>query len=166
MTLETFQPWSIGQPNGKEIENCGVINSDINEWEDWPCSSHHCIICDSPSHITYVLRGLCKSTLLDTHFAWSAMESNANLIRGYTKSAMVWTQKGYRINAYNNLHTYVLYNESRRTPIYGTKYWNVVNDSCKYDDSSTGLINEHSSRILLTFNTCGPNEFNCNDGTW
>ena len=165
LSMEAFQPWSRSEPNGKERENCGVINSNINEWEDWQCSSHTCIICDSPSHITYVLRGLCKSTLLDTYFAWSAKD-NDNLIRGYTKSVMVWTKEGWRINVYNNLYTYALYNESRFTPIYGAKYWSVFNDTCKYDESSIVIHDEHSLRILLSLNTCGPNEFNCDDGTW
>ena len=166
MTMETFQPWNIGEPNGEERENCGVISSSTNLWEDWPCSSQHCIICDAPSYITYVLRGLCESTLLDTHFAWSDKESIEDFFRGYTKSVMKWTKEEWRINIYNNQHTYALFNESRNTPFIGTKHWNVVNDACKYDGSSAGIHSEHSSRILLSLNACGPNEFNCNDGTW
>ena len=104
--METFQPWSSGQPNGQEIENCGVISSDTNEWESWSCLSQHCIICDAPSHITYVLRGLCKSTLFDTHFAWSSEKSDYDFIRGYTKSVIELTKEGWKINVYNNQHTY------------------------------------------------------------
>ena len=67
---------------------------------------------------------------------------------------------------YNNPDTHALFNESGSTPLIGTKYWNVVNDTCKYDKTNAGIHNEYSSRILLSLNTCGPNEYNCNDGTW
>ena len=80
--MTTFQPWSSGEPNGEERENCGRINYDLNEWQDVPCSNtydQHCIICDYPSHITYNVRGFCTSTLFDTHYAWSRMGSDQDL---------------------------------------------------------------------------------------
>ena len=163
MSLEIFQPWGSGEPNGNERENCGVINSD-NEWEDWPCSSQHCIICESPSHINYIVRGLCESTLLDTQFAWSVMERD--LIRGYTKTKLEHI-KEWRINMYNNQHTYAVlmpYENNRDPHFIGTNYWNLINDACKYDGSVSGVQN--SSRILLSVNACEPHEFNCYDGTW
>ena len=164
LCLETFQPWDSGEPNGNKRENCGVINSKTNRWEDWPCSSQHCIICECPSHINYIVRGLCESTLLDTQFAWSVMERD--LIRGYTKTKLEHI-KEWRINMYNNQHTYAVlmpYENNRDPHFIGTNYWNLINDACKYDGSVSGVQN--SSRILLSVNACEPHEFNCYDGTW
>ena len=103
---------------------------------------------------------------MDTHYAWTAKEGNYDLFRGYTKSVIEQTKEGWKINVYNNQQTYAQFNESRNSYLLGTKHWNVVNDACTYDVSSTGIHNEHSSRILLSLNTCEPYEFNCNDGTW
>ena len=166
LSMETFQPWSSGEPNGDERENCGRINYGLNAWEDASCSNQHCIVCVYPLHITYNVRGLCPSSLFDTHYAWSRKGIDQDLHRGYKKSVMEWTEEGWRINIYNNPDTFAMFNESRNTPFTGTKYWNVVNDACKYDESNAGIHNKKSSRILLSLNTCSPNEYNCNDGTW
>lgn len=166
LARQNFQPWSSGEPNGEERENCGRLYYEQNEWEDVSCSNQHCIICDYPLHITYNVRGLCASTLFDTHYAW-IHNVNDELLRGYTKSVMEWKEEGCRINVYNNPDTYAMFNESRNTPYMGTKYWNIVNDACRYDKTNGAEIhNNNTSRILLSLNTCGPNEYNCNDGTW
>ena len=41
LSMETFQPWSGGEPNGGRSENC--VQQDTREkWNDYPCSNAEC----------------------------------------------------------------------------------------------------------------------------
>ena len=162
--MKKFQLWSGGEPNGGESQNCGRISYALNASEANSCFKKNCIVCNFPGHVIYILRGLCSDTLFDTHYAWSANGIDQNLQRGYSKSFIEWTEERWRINVYNNPHTYAVFEESGKTPYTGTKNWTVVNDTCGAGD---GIQDRYSSRrILLSLITCTPNEFNCDDGTW
>lgn len=162
MSQQAFQPWSSSEPNGEDKENCGIIDSEKNSWDDVTCSRSFCIVCDLPIHLSFVVRGLCLDSLLDTHYSW-ARKSSDNLVRGYTKSVLEWTKEGWKITPYNNPYTFAVFNESSNPT--GTKPWYVVNDTCSKDVESMDAY-FYTSKMLLSLTMCGPNDFNCNDGTW
>ena len=53
---QTFQPWTLGQPDGSAAENCAAIAK--NGWSDKPCSDLQCAICDKPTNLSFLLRGI------------------------------------------------------------------------------------------------------------
>ena len=57
LSKESFLSWSIGEPNGQERENCGVISSEKNSWDDVSCFRKECAICNMPMYGIFVLRG-------------------------------------------------------------------------------------------------------------
>ena len=69
--MQSFQPWSRGEPNGHENENCAVIDSIKNSWDDVSCSKEYCPVCIVPKLLSFVLRGLCQYSHFDTHYAWA-----------------------------------------------------------------------------------------------
>ena len=53
---QTFQPWTLGQPDGSAAENCAAIAK--KGWSDKPCSDLQCAICDKPTNLSFLLRGI------------------------------------------------------------------------------------------------------------
>ena len=157
--MQSFQPWSSGEPNGHENENCAVIDSIKNSWDDVSCSKKYCPVCFVPKLLNFVLRGLCPNSLLDTHYAWVTDISEPP--RGFRNSFLGY-QNGFKIILYNNPYTYAILNDS---DLVGTHYWIIYNDTCKNNDQGS-LVAENTYRLPLSFTACGLNEFNCNDGTW
>ena len=160
--MQSFQPWSRGEPNGHENENCAVIDSIKNSWDDVSCSKEYCPVCIVPKLLSFVLRGLCSFSHFDTHYAW-ATDKLSDSPRGF-RNSFGDVKNGFKIILYNNPYTYAILNGSNLNPL-GTKYWIIYNDTCKNNDQGS-LIAENTHRLLLSFTACGLNEFNCNDGTW
>ena len=52
-----FQPWSPGEPNGNEKENCALLVNEEETWDDVSCDRRACIICDMPTYQKFTLRG-------------------------------------------------------------------------------------------------------------
>ena len=52
-----FQPWSLGEPNGINLENCGVTWIDTDNWNDAGCESMICGFCEMERSPDIVLRG-------------------------------------------------------------------------------------------------------------
>ena len=162
LSVQSFQPWSSGEPNGHENENCAVIDSNKNTWDDVSCSKEYCPVCIIPKLLKIVLRGLCPYSLLDTHYAWvSGVSGISEPPRGF-RNSFIDIRNDFRIILYNNPYTYAIFNES---DLVGTHYWIIYNDTCRNNDQGS-LVAENTYRLLLSFTACGFNEFNCNDGTW
>ena len=59
-----FHPWSYGEPNGEERENCGLTivtkspsNLDVIKWYDGKCSWHMPALCEIPTKEVFIIRG-------------------------------------------------------------------------------------------------------------
>ena len=60
---QDYSQWFVGEPNGKTLENCGVVSLNslgIGGWFDVDCSRKFCSACDVPSIPDFVLRGWFK----------------------------------------------------------------------------------------------------------
>ena len=53
----SFQPWSPGEPNGDQKENCALLVDNEETWDDISCDRRACILCDIPTYQKFTLRG-------------------------------------------------------------------------------------------------------------
>ncbi len=56
LTRNSYAPWGLGEPNGREIENCAAVMKN-GKWKDLPCDRKTCAACciREPPH--YTMRG-------------------------------------------------------------------------------------------------------------
>ena len=52
-----FSPWSQGEPNGKQNENCGISNKLSPNWYDAPCENSYLSFCRMEGVSRFHLRG-------------------------------------------------------------------------------------------------------------
>ncbi len=52
-----FSPWFPGEPNGERAENCGIVWSSRNSWNDQPCFTPQCGFCFLEEAPTVNIRG-------------------------------------------------------------------------------------------------------------
>ena len=57
LTASDYQPWYLGEPNGKDVENCGMSWSNFNAWNDAPCENEVCGFCYLERAPVFTLRG-------------------------------------------------------------------------------------------------------------
>ncbi len=55
--LDGFQPWYLGEPNGKNMENCGIVWVTKNMWNDQGCEFKMCGFCELEKAPDIVIRG-------------------------------------------------------------------------------------------------------------
>ena len=56
--MQSFQPWSADEPNGEARENCAEVYTLSKTWKDTSCSNSHCPVCNIPSNLKLVIRGM------------------------------------------------------------------------------------------------------------
>ena len=75
---QEYSQWFVGEPNGKTLENCGVVSLNslgVGGWFDVDCSRKFCSACDVPSIPDFVLRGLLESNLIENQNVLESMLS-------------------------------------------------------------------------------------------
>ena len=53
-----YQPWFLGEPNGGDQENCGMVWSAQNAWNDKNCRRILCGFCQLDNAPVFTLRGM------------------------------------------------------------------------------------------------------------
>lgn len=61
LTGGDYQPWFMGEPNGLDVENCGVSWVRRDAWNDEECDTELCGFCNMAEAPFYTLRGCWES---------------------------------------------------------------------------------------------------------
>ena len=57
LAKDAFQPWYMGEPNGKNMENCAIVWARRNFWNDQGCEFKMCGFCELEKAPDIVIRG-------------------------------------------------------------------------------------------------------------
>ncbi|XP_023337751.1 uncharacterized protein LOC111708564 [Eurytemora carolleeae] len=166
-TIGNFRPWGTGEPNGLLQENCVETRITLKEdspsylWNDANCEkSQRCFFCQLPQEPVLHLRGVssCDSNYFDIKYKRSSsLSGNKYILSGYTGSEITWNETG---------RSWILTSRTKDPEVYGTfthlvsqypfgrHQWKFFNPHC---------LEENLKTLHLT--ACGPDNFNCNDGT-
>ena len=60
--------WSLGQPNGGDIQKCSAYNINSGKYYDDSCFYKACFVCSWIYQPLFTLRGLCAKSQIDTQF--------------------------------------------------------------------------------------------------
>lgn len=63
-----FQPWYLGEPNGDTLENCAIVWTGKDAWNDQNCNEDFCGFCEFDRAPDLQIRGtfvFCKTTIND-----------------------------------------------------------------------------------------------------
>jgi len=90
----TYQPWSVGQPNGGQKQNCTKTFSDrIFEYLDNECDYDLCTLCMLSTKSFLHLRGMCKyDNLIDEDYALRVdlLKKEIYEFQGFTGLSKIW----------------------------------------------------------------------------
>ncbi len=161
LAKDAFQPWYMGEPNGKNMENCGITWATRDTWNDQACETKMCGFCELEKAPDVVLRGLCLGASFDTKYSWTReLVGNQYSFRGYQNTGFFFDadERVWRLELHGN-------GEDRRDGPYavanvsdypfGTHRWVVRNEPC-YDETELP--------VWINMNACSESEFNCADG--
>ena len=162
-----FTEWTQGQPNGRETENCALVNLKIKQadrmWYDGPCSQPGCTLCSRPSQPILRLRGLCKESKLTNVFTPVNKGYRGNLgYMGlhttnieYNDTTFLWVASKTNDPA---VWTWATSTASKGSGLLGTFQWTVYNDSRECNPN-------FSYMVTLTLTGCSKTQFTCTDGS-
>lgn len=173
-----YQPWFYGEPNGDTVENCVVVWTMRQSWNDLSCDKtawHFChferspyfqlrgtrsILPVGPLINRFVLfpLGLCSNQQFDDRFSWtSQLIEGKRVFNGFTTSRISWNSKigKWQLQMLSDPFVYATVNTT--TYPLGTLEWDVFNSSCSPNDHVV---------LNLSLNTCHENQYNCLDGRY
>ncbi len=58
LSQREYQPWYMGEPNGKDQENCAQTSTGQRTWNDIVCSAEQCGFCHLSKAPSFTLRGV------------------------------------------------------------------------------------------------------------
>ena len=97
LKVVTFEDhmWYPGQPNGKNIEECGKYLSDTRGYADATCTYTDCFVCSWKTAPSFRLRGLCKEAKVDRNFILAPELSydESVVFFGHGKDNIVFSQE-------------------------------------------------------------------------
>lgn len=169
-----FWPFYPGEPNGELLENCVVVWTAHNAWNDAGCSEEAYSFCHIPTRPNFQLRGeitmfsLAPLTLFA--FYWLGLPKNSLFDDRYTFNADNLTNGHYSFDGYTNTRIY--YNKM-------DDVWNMELLSNPLVNASTGPCDypfgtlvwdlaspSFSGRATMNFNGCdSSHQYNCADGS-
>ena len=156
LSNQTFKPWSIGEPNGGERENCAVVNVKSKTWDDVTCERKECGVFSLPNYVEFRMRGLCEDSLFDFMYGFISKDDEEMFV-GFRNSLLrqnINTNE-WKLTLRGNSKTFA--SLKKESPI-GFNKWQIENDRC----NGTNFSNE----AMLNFNSCKYHEFFCTDGSW
>ena len=126
----SYAKWSYGQPNGKELQKCIVIE-ESSLYNDWECGHKNCYACQIPTKNMYTMRGSLISSDIDK-FYFVGMSDKYIEIRGFKESVCTYNESW-------KFGSITLMNQSNPfQPPVGLKLWNNSQNlkftQCKIDE--------------------------------
>ena len=155
--------FSEGQPNGKEEQNCVLLESyfmlnkkkPINDRE---CHQKACVVCESEERPLMTLRGLCKHSKIDSLYV-PVIQEGEFYFSGWVTSLIKYNKdlSHWEITQRDGITKAILHS-GRSSLVLGNHNWTVFNDSkmCSEDNPY---------KVELSFTACKKDEFNCRDGS-
>jgi len=174
--VNDYAPWYFGEPNGVHAENCALVWTQRNAWNDENCAAEMCAFCHMDEAPDLFIRGdkeryfglslhnyskrlgLCDETIFDKKYSWVREQTDGfYTFRGFTASYLKPDvgNKMWRLEVDGAPHVYAT-TEAKDYP-FGMRKWKVYNDTACFEDVE--LVD-----VTLDLNTCKENEFNCADG--
>ena len=148
-------PWFPGEPNGGTSEPCSSWSLDGDKLFDAQCvfSTQNCM-CKFESTPILKLRGLCKSTNVDTHYTVKNMNGNVVYL-GLAGTKIEYS--GQWTISVNRMNTTAITSANEESYILGLNSWIFTDESVKCKEE-----NPHTKALKMT--RCSTGEFTCSSG--
>ena len=134
--------WADSQPNGKGLEKCTKYKE--GKLRDSNCESKGYACCKLPPYSEFTLRGIPSWLHVTQQYVWLDKE---HVFQGVGEHSLIPNGSVWQIKNKMSDETVLSLNQ---TEVVGKKTWNTIDPK----------IN-----IILSFDQCTDNEFNCNDGS-
>ena len=104
--------------------------------------------------------------MFDIHYIWTsekALNSKRNIFRGDTNAFIAYSEgeKAWELRLYGTNSTFAFVRNTNQIYPFGHLTWTIVNDTC-FGETNSNIEQD----VLLNFNACKLDEFNCDDGNW